>query len=73
MGCRIDWNSLMHILACALIEAGSWLGEGFGGPLIRLLYLLMGVKAKCVVGRVGLGCSIHWFVYETGLETELTS
>lgn len=36
----------------------------------RLQFLLIYVKAKCVVGRDGL--SIHWLEYEMGLGTEFT-
>ena len=43
-----------------------------GVALTGLKLLLVHVRAECVVGRVRLGHSIHWFVYETELGKERT-
>lgn len=44
----------------------------WGVALTGLQFLSVCMRAECVVGKIRLGCSIHWFVYQMGLGTEMT-
>lgn len=43
-----------------------------GVILNRLQFLLVSERTRFVLGWVGLGHSIRWFVHEVGLGAELT-